>query len=79
MVRVTGNNTRDAPPLRAAGQKEQAMTHTITILPSMRFIDAAAMAAQRGGILQTNGKASVIARTLLPGYARISCGLKKAA
>ena len=55
------------------------MTHTITILPSMRFIDAAAMAAQRGGILQTNGKASVIARTLLPGYARISCGLKKAA
>lgn len=55
------------------------MTHTITILPSMRFIDAAAMAAQRNGILQTNGKACVIARDLLPGYAKVSCGIKKAA
>lgn len=55
------------------------MNHPITILPSMAVTEAAALAAARNGILQTNGKASVIARTLLPGYARISCGLKKAA
>ena len=52
------------------------MHHTITILPSMRFIDAAAMAAARNGILQTNGRACVIAAHLLPGYARVSCGIK---
>lgn len=52
------------------------MTHPITILPSMAVTEAAALAAARNGILQTNGKASVIARTLLPGYARISCGIK---
>jgi hypothetical protein len=54
------------------------MHHPITILPSMRFIDAAAMAAQRGGILQTNGKASVIARDLLPGYVKIHATQKTA-
>lgn len=52
----------------------------ITVLPSMRFTDAAAMAAQRGGILQTNGKASVIARNLLPGYSKcVAAAIKKAA
>ena len=55
------------------------MHHPITILPSMRFIDAAAMAAQRGGILQSNGKASVIAKHLLPGYIKIHATAKKAA
>lgn len=53
--------------------------HIITVLPSTTVIDAAALASERNGILQTNGKTSVIARTLLPGYTRISCGLKKAA
>ncbi len=52
------------------------MNHTIIILPSMAVTEAAALAAARNGILQTNGKASVIARTLLPGYARVSCGIK---
>ncbi len=56
------------------------MHHTITILPSMRFIDAAALAAQRGGILQTNGRACVIASSLLPGYSKcVAAAIKKAA
>ena len=53
--------------------------HVITVLPSTTVIDAAALASERNGILQSNGKACVIARALLPGYARISCGIKKAA
>lgn len=57
----------------------KTLHHVIAILPSMAVIEAAALAAARNGILQTNGKASVIARTLLPGYAKVSCGIKKAA
>lgn len=55
------------------------MNHPITILPSMAVIEAAALAAACNGILQTNGKASIIARHLLPGYTKVSCGIKKAA
>ena len=54
------------------------MHHTITILPSMTVIDAAAMAVARGGILQTNGRACVIARNLLPGYIKIHATQKAA-
>jgi len=53
--------------------------HPITVLPTMAVTEAAALAASRNGILQTNGKASIIARHLLPGYAKVSCGIKKAA
>lgn len=56
-----------------------ALHHTITILPSMTVIDAAAMAVSRNGILQTNGRACVIARSLLPGYVKIHATAKKAA
>lgn len=56
-----------------------ALHHVITVLPSTSMLDAAALAAERKGILQSNGKACVIARALLPGYAKVSCGIKKAA
>jgi len=55
------------------------MNNTITILPSMTVIDAAATAVARNGILQTNGRACVIASSLLPGYVKIHATAKKAA
>lgn len=56
-----------------------ALHHVITVLPSTSVLDAAALATERKGILQTNGKVALIARDLLPGYAKVSCGIKKAA
>lgn len=56
------------------------MNHPITILPSMAVTEAAALAAARNGILQTNGKVALIAPTLLRGYAKcVGAGKKKAA
>ena len=46
-----------------------ALHHVITVLPSTSMLDAAALAAERKGILQTNGKVALIAPTLLRGYA----------
>lgn len=56
-----------------------ALHHVITVLPSTSMLDAAALAAERKGILQTNGKVALIARALLPGYVKIHATAKKAA
>jgi hypothetical protein len=57
-----------------------ALHHVITVLPSTSMLDAAALAAERKGILQTNGKVALIAPTLLRGYAKcVGAGKKKAA
>ena len=53
--------------------------HVITVLPSTTVLDAAALASERKGILQTNGRACVIASSLLPGYIKIHATAKKAA
>lgn len=55
------------------------MNHMITVLPSTSMLAAAALAAERKGILQSNGKDSVIARDLLPGYIKIHATEVKAA
>lgn len=57
----------------------KTLHHVIAILPSMAVIEAAALAAARNGILQTNGRACVIASSLLPGYVKIHATAKKAA
>lgn len=53
--------------------------HPITVLPSMTLLQAAAMAAERKGILQHRKGVSVIASTLLPGYSKLHATEKKAA
>lgn len=65
---------------RLPNQEKNMFCPVITVLPSMRFTDAAAMAAQRGGILQHRKGVSVIAPTLLPGYSKCAAAaIKKAA
>lgn len=51
----------------------------ITVLPSMTLLQAAAMAAERNGILQHRKGVSVIAPTLLPGHTKLHTTEKKAA
>ena len=73
-----GNLKRVALP---PGQPEEITVthHPITVLPTMAVIEAAALATESKGILQSNGKACVIARDLLPGYIKIHATEKKAA
>lgn len=52
-------------------QKEIAMSPVITVLPSTRMVDVAALLQQRGGVLQHRKGVSVIAPALLPGYTKL--------
>lgn len=47
------------------------MSPVITVLPSSRMVDVAAMLQQRGGVLQHRKGVSVIAPSLLPGFTKL--------